>query len=94
MPKAQGISLWGQASLQRWCVSHFWHTSHPLHGRICFVNECCQKAGLQRAPGEVKSVFEETRREYVDYFVFQLQLSIKISNFLAFQMFPLDIRLP
>ena len=33
MPKAQGISLWGQASLQRWSVSHFWQISHPPYWR-------------------------------------------------------------
>ena len=62
-------------------ISGKYHT-HPIEddeiGRISFVNECCLRAGLQRAPGELKSIFEETRREYVDYFVFKFELYITI----------------
>ena len=40
------------------------HHTHPIEddkiGRISFVNECCRRAGLQIAPGELKSIFEET----------------------------------
>ncbi|EFX78657.1 hypothetical protein DAPPUDRAFT_320344 [Daphnia pulex] len=46
------------------------HHTHPIEddeiGRISFVNECCRRAGLQRAPGELKSIFEETRRDFPD----------------------------
>ena len=74
------------------------HHTHPIEddeiSRISFVNEFCRRAGLQRVPDELKSIFEETRREYVDYFVFKFKLNITISNFLVLQMFPLDIMLP